>query len=67
VRPNELIRLIRKRHPELEIDAGIGKGSHARLRLGGRTTFLPLHNREIPTGTLHGILRALGLRLDQLR
>ena len=38
-----------------------GKGSHVKVLLGGRRTVLPMHNRDMPTGTLHGILKALGL------
>lgn len=33
----------------------------------GRRTQIPRHRGEVPTGTLHGILRQLGLRLEDLR
>jgi predicted RNA binding protein YcfA (HicA-like mRNA interferase family) len=38
-----------------------GRGSHLKVRLGARATVLPMHNRDIPTGTFHAILRDLGL------
>ncbi len=38
------------------------KTRHTMVRVGGRTTILPRHGRkEVPTGTLHAILRDLGL------
>lgn len=38
-----------------------GRGSHLKVRLGARTTVLPMHDRDIPAGTFHAILRDLGL------
>lgn len=32
-----------------------------------RRTQIPRHRGEVPTGTLHGILRNLGLTLDDLQ
>ena len=44
------------------------RGSHVRLRHPDRRTFLvvPLH-RELKRGTLVGILRDVGLDVDELR
>lgn len=38
-----------------------GRGSHVKVRLGTRMTVLPMHNRDMPTGTFHAVLRDLGL------
>jgi predicted RNA binding protein YcfA (HicA-like mRNA interferase family) len=38
-----------------------------RVELGGRRTIVPTGSSELRTGTLHSILRDLGLRLDDLR
>jgi len=38
-----------------------------RAELDGRRTIVPTGSGEIRTGTLHSILRDLGLRLDKLR
>jgi mRNA interferase HicA len=41
-----------------------GKGGHLIVRLGDKKTVLPMHgkNRELPTGTVSGIKKALGLK-----
>jgi mRNA interferase HicA len=39
-----------------------GKGSHFKVTLKGKTTVLPMHTKEIPNGTLHSILKDLGLK-----
>lgn len=63
---NELLRKLRKLGAE--IDASHGKGSHARVTLNGRATYLPLHGKkEIKKGLLHGILKQLGLTQEDLR
>jgi len=40
------------------------KGGHLIVRLAAKTTILPMHgkNHELPTGTMHGIRKALGLK-----
>jgi predicted RNA binding protein YcfA (HicA-like mRNA interferase family) len=42
------------------------KGSHRKLRRGGRTVIVPLHD-EIAMGTLASVLRAAGITSEQLR
>jgi predicted RNA binding protein YcfA (HicA-like mRNA interferase family) len=37
------------------------------VELGGCRTIVPTGGKEVRTGTLHSILRDLGLRLDDLR
>lgn len=43
-----------------------GKGSHGVLVLGGRMTVVRDPRAELKTGTLHGMLRQLGLHLEDL-
>lgn len=38
------------------------KGSHFRVYLNGRQTILPMHGREIKTGTAEAIKKQLGLK-----
>jgi mRNA interferase HicA len=42
---------------------GTQKGSHLKVYLGDRQTVLPMHaKKEIKTGTVQGIKKALGLK-----
>jgi predicted RNA binding protein YcfA (HicA-like mRNA interferase family) len=42
---------------------GTQKGSHLKVYLGDRQTILPLHDqKEMKTGTVQGIRKALGLK-----
>jgi predicted RNA binding protein YcfA (HicA-like mRNA interferase family) len=60
----ELLR--RLRHVGAEIVTGRGKGGHVMVRLKEQVTYVPTGTGELPTGTVRSILRALGLRSDQL-
>jgi hypothetical protein len=66
----ELLRhlreLARRRGQGFRFDPRRGKGDHGTVYFGGRRSLLPGRG-ELKTGTLHGILRDLGLRLDDLR
>jgi predicted RNA binding protein YcfA (HicA-like mRNA interferase family) len=44
------------------------KGSHAvYLRsTDGRRVVIPMHNRDLKPGTLHGLVRDLGISVEQL-
>jgi len=44
-----------------------GRGGHVMVMLNGRRAFVPTGSGEIKRGTLLGILKQLGLRLDDLR
>ena len=40
-----------------------GKGGHLTVRRGDRVASLPMHGkRDMPTGTMEGITKALGLK-----
>lgn len=60
----ELLRRLRRLGAE--IITGRGKGGHVTVRLDGRVTFVPTGTGEVPPGTLGAIVKALGLRQEQL-
>ena len=39
-----------------------GKGSHLKVLLNGKTSYLPMHSKELKTGTVEGIKKQLGLK-----
>lgn len=67
---SDLIRRLRKlahrRGLLMELRAERGKGSHATLRLGDRLTIIRNPKDELKTGTLHAMLKQLGLTLRDL-
>lgn len=58
----ELERWLRRHGCVVERDRG--KGGHCLVRLGDKKTILPSHgkNKELPLGTVHSILKSLGLK-----
>ncbi len=38
------------------------KGSHFRVYLNGKQSIIPMHQKEIPTGTVEAIKKQLGLK-----
>jgi predicted RNA binding protein YcfA (HicA-like mRNA interferase family) len=65
VTSNELLRLLRRAGATIVADRG--KGGHVMVVQGGRRAFVPTGSGEVKRGTLLGILKQLGLRLDDLR
>lgn len=61
-----LRRLGRERGVAVEVDEGRGKGSHARVRLGGRGTTIKDRRAEIGPGLLAAMCRQLGIRREDL-
>ncbi len=41
---------------------GISNGSHLKLKLNGKTSILPMHNKELGTGLVESIKKQLGLK-----
>jgi len=39
-----------------------GKGSHFRVYLNGQQSTLPMHNKELATGTVEAIKKQLGVK-----
>lgn len=59
--PRKLIQLLRKNGFVFLRQSG----SHAIFRNDdGRKVVVPIHSKNIPTGTLHGILRDAGVKID---
>lgn len=71
MRGNEFIRrvrhLARERGLSCRVDEKRGKGSHVTLYYGGRFTVVRNPKDELKTGTLHGMLKQLGLTLDDFQ
>jgi mRNA interferase HicA len=70
MRGSEFVRRVRKlgrrRGLRVEFQAERGKGSHGTLYLGDRLTVVRNLRDEIKTGTLHAMLKQLGLTLQDL-
>lgn len=68
---HELIARIRKlgrrRGIAVLLSPERGRGSHATLSFGGRMAVIPHQAAELKKGTLHGILKQLGIELEDLR
>ena len=45
------------------VDPSRGKSGHVKVTLNGRTTYVQTHGgkRDLPNGTVHGIMKQLGL------
>jgi len=65
VKPKQLIRAMEKRGWELDRV----RGSHYVMKHPGeqRRIPVPVHNRDMAPGTLHGILKNIGLSRGELR
>ena len=58
----KLRRLARRRGVPFEFDAAGGKGGHGLISFGHRrTTLRSSRHKEVPTGSLRGMLSDLGL------
>jgi predicted RNA binding protein YcfA (HicA-like mRNA interferase family) len=64
VRPKDLARVARKLGFVLDRQ----KGSHAVYLRGAdrRRAVIPMHNRDLKPGTLHGLVRDLGISAEEL-
>jgi mRNA interferase HicA len=67
----ELVRRVgmsgRRHGVSVLFSARRGKGSHGTLYLGARFTVVRDLKKELPTGTMHAMLRQLGLSLEDLQ
>jgi mRNA interferase HicA len=39
-----------------------GKGSHLHVTLNGKKSIIPMHQKDLPTGTVEAIKKQLGLK-----
>ena len=71
VKGSELVRRVRKvgkqRGVKVLFVAERGKGSHGTLYFGGRLTVVRALKDELKTGTLHAMLKQLGLTLQDIQ
>jgi predicted RNA binding protein YcfA (HicA-like mRNA interferase family) len=68
MRAMELLRRLRRRATRLGLDheESPGKGSHRKIRHGGRVSVVPIHGHDLARGTYRAILRQLGLTEEDL-
>ena len=68
---SEFIRLVEKTAKDRNLTVRFvprrGKGSHGTLFLGQKFTIVRNRKDELKTGTLHGMLRQLGLKLTDIQ
>lgn len=61
-----LKRLARQRGMACRVEAKRGKGSHVTLYFGDRLTIVRNPKDELKTGTLHAMLKQLGLKREDI-
>jgi mRNA interferase HicA len=67
MKPAELLRRLRRLAARRGLDFAISEGkNHAKISLAGRRSVVGRHAADLKTGTLHGILKQLGLRPEDL-
>jgi mRNA interferase HicA len=67
MKPAELLRRLRRLAARRALDFAISEGkNHTKILLAGRRSVVGRHARDLKTGTLHGILKQLGLRPEDL-
>jgi predicted RNA binding protein YcfA (HicA-like mRNA interferase family) len=62
---SELLRKLRRLGAEVISDRG--KGGHVMVVLDGRRTFVPTGSGELKRGLVAGVLKALGVKPEDLR
>jgi len=67
VKPLELLRRLRRLAARRGLDFEISEGkNHTKVALGGRRSVVGRHPTDLKTRTLHGILKQLGLRPEEI-
>jgi mRNA interferase HicA len=67
MKPAELLRRLRRVAGRHGLDFEILEGkNHTKVTLGGRRSVVGRHSADLKSGTLHGILRQLGIRPEDL-
>jgi mRNA interferase HicA len=63
MKPTELLRRLRRLAATRGLDLEISEGrNHTKVSLAGRRSVVGRHAADLKSGTLHAILRQLGLR-----
>jgi mRNA interferase HicA len=67
MKPAELLRRLRRLAARRGLDFEIAQGkNHTKVAVAGRRTVVGRHSADLKTGTLHGILKQLGLRPEDI-
>jgi mRNA interferase HicA len=62
MKPPELLRRLRRLAAKRGLDFALSQGkNHTKVALAGRRSVVGRHPADLKTGTLHGILKQLGL------
>jgi mRNA interferase HicA len=67
MKPAELLRCLRRLAATRGLDFEISQGTnHTKITLAGRRSVVGRHPADLKTGTLHGILKQLGLTSEDI-
>ena len=67
MKPAELLRRLRRLAAERGLDFEMSEGkNHTKVTLAGRRSVVGRHSADLKTGTLHGILKQLGLKPEDM-
>jgi hypothetical protein len=67
MKPAELLRRLRRLAARRGLDFEISEGkNHTKVALAGRRSVVGRHSTDLKTGTLHGILKRLGLEPEEI-
>ena len=67
MKPAELLRRLRRLAAECGLDFEMSEGkNHTKVTLAGRRSVVGRHSADLKTGTLHGILKQLGVEPDEM-
>ena len=67
MKPAELLRRLRRLAAKRGLDFTTAEGrSHTKVTLAGRRSVVGRHPADLKTGTLHGILKQLGLTPEDI-
>ena len=67
MKPAELLRRLRRLAAKRGLDFAISQGkNHTKITLGGRRSVVGRHSTDLKTGTVHAILKQLGLTSEEI-
>jgi predicted RNA binding protein YcfA (HicA-like mRNA interferase family) len=67
MKPAELLRRLRRLAAKRGLEFEVSRGkSHMKVTLGDRRSVIGRHAGDLKTGTLHGILKQLGVELHDI-
>jgi predicted RNA binding protein YcfA (HicA-like mRNA interferase family) len=67
MKPAELLRRLRRLAAKRGLGFEISEGkSHTKVTLAGRRSVVGRHSTDLKTGTLHSILKQLGLKPEEI-